>query len=112
MIASDATRRRGGFMGERVILVCDVCGQPASRTVGIRVEQRSLVKDLCDRHIAELTAGARRAKPGRRRGTVGTARKSAARAKRTTAKKTTAPKNGRRRPRRPRKATTTESASS
>jgi topoisomerase IA-like protein len=86
------------------------------------VEQRSLVKDLCDRHVAELTAGTRRAKPGRRRGTVGTARKSAARAKRTTAKKTTAkkttakkttaPKNGRRRPRRPRKATTTESAAS
>jgi hypothetical protein len=117
MIAPDATRRRGGIMGERVILVCDVCGQPASRTVGIRVEQRSLVKDLCDRHVAELTAGTRRAKPGRRRGTVGTARKSAARAKRTTAKKTTAkrttaPKNGRRRPRRPRKAATTESASS
>ncbi|MBI4260963.1 MAG: hypothetical protein HY658_10395 [Actinobacteria bacterium] len=54
-------------MGEKVILVCDVCGQPASETANIKVGRRSLVKDLCDRHIAELTSGARRARPGRRR---------------------------------------------
>ncbi len=57
-------------MGEKVILVCDVCGQPASDTASIRVGRRSLVKDLCDRHVAELTAGARRARPGRRRAVV------------------------------------------
>lgn len=54
-------------MGEKVILVCDVCGQPAAETASIKVGRRSLVKDLCNRHITELTAGARRARPGRRR---------------------------------------------
>jgi hypothetical protein len=57
-------------MGERVILVCDVCGQPASDTVNLKIGRRSLVKDLCSRHVAELTAGARRARPGRRRAVV------------------------------------------
>jgi hypothetical protein len=54
-------------VGEKVILVCDICGQPAADTASIKVGRRSLVKDLCERHIAELTAGARRARPGRRR---------------------------------------------
>ena len=54
-------------MGEKVILVCDICGQPAADTASIKVGRRSLVKDLCERHIAELVAGARRARPGRRR---------------------------------------------
>lgn len=57
-------------MGEKTILVCDICGQPATETVGIRVGRRSLVKDLCDTHLAELTVGARRARPGRRRAAV------------------------------------------
>jgi hypothetical protein len=54
-------------MAERMIVVCDVCGEPASQSVGLRVGGRSLTKDLCDVHLAELTAGARQAKPGRRR---------------------------------------------
>jgi hypothetical protein len=60
-------------MGERTILVCDVCGQPATQTATIRVGRRSWAKDLCDRHVAELTAGARRPRPGRRRGVVAAA---------------------------------------
>jgi hypothetical protein len=54
-------------VGEKVILVCDICGQPAADTASIKIGRRSLTKDLCDRHIAELVAGARRARPGRRR---------------------------------------------
>src|SRR5207249_4764497 len=54
-------------MAERMIVVCDVCGEPASQSVGLRVRGRSLTKDLCDVHVAELTAGTRQAKPGRRR---------------------------------------------
>jgi hypothetical protein len=57
-------------VGEKVILVCDVCGQPATESVSMKVGRRSLVKDLCSRHITELTAGARRARPGRRRAVV------------------------------------------
>jgi len=57
-------------VGERVILVCDECGQPAADTASIKVGRRSLVKDLCERHIAEITKNARRARPGRRRATV------------------------------------------
>jgi hypothetical protein len=55
-------------MAERKILVCDVCGAPASETVSIKVGGRSLQKDLCDVHLAELTAGARAPKRGRRAG--------------------------------------------
>ena len=54
-------------MAEKTILVCDVCGKPATQAVSIRVGQRNLWKDLCDLHVTELTAGARPAKPGRRR---------------------------------------------
>jgi hypothetical protein len=57
-------------MGERTILVCDVCGQPAAETVTIRVGGRNFAKDLCNAHIAEMTAGARRPRPGRPRATV------------------------------------------
>ncbi len=46
-------------MAEQTILVCDVCGQPATESVSIRVGRRNLSKDLCDTHVAELTAGAR-----------------------------------------------------
>ncbi|MGQ0670092.1 MAG: hypothetical protein ACT4PO_10535 [Actinomycetota bacterium] len=57
-------------MGEKTILVCDVCGRPAVETATIKIGRRNLVKDLCASHVAEITAGARRPRPGRRRGTV------------------------------------------
>jgi hypothetical protein len=59
-------------MGEKTILVCDVCGRPATETATIKVGRRSFVKDLCGSHVSELTAGARRPRPGRRRGVVAT----------------------------------------
>jgi hypothetical protein len=69
-------------MGERTILVCDVCGRPAAETVTIRVGRRNYAKDLCNTHLAELTAGARRPRPGRRRATVGAPAKAKTTAKR------------------------------
>jgi hypothetical protein len=52
--------------------VCDVCGSPATETVTFRVNERSLQKDLCQVHLAEITAGARASKRGRRAGSVST----------------------------------------
>jgi hypothetical protein len=52
-------------MAERMILVCDVCGKPATGTVALRVGRRGLTKDLCSIHLKELTEGARPARPPR-----------------------------------------------
>jgi hypothetical protein len=57
-------------MAERTILVCDVCGKPAVKTVSIRTNGRTLSKDLCETHLAELMSGARPARRGRPRGTI------------------------------------------
>ena len=48
-------------MAEKTILVCDVCGQPATHTVTILIGGRRLLKDYCDAHTAELRTGARAA---------------------------------------------------
>ena len=47
-------------MAEKMILVCDACGRPAAETVTIKVERGNFVKDLCNVHVNELVAGARR----------------------------------------------------
>ncbi len=57
-------------MGERTILVCDICGQPAVQTVTFKVGRRNLQKDYCSTHLQELTAGARAPRRGRRPGVV------------------------------------------
>jgi hypothetical protein len=54
-------------MAERTIVVCDVCGKPATETVTIKVARGNFAKDLCATHVAELVAGARRPRPGRPR---------------------------------------------
>ena len=64
-------------MGERTILVCDVCGRPAAQTVTIKIGRSNLAKDLCQTHLDELRSGARRPRPGRRRGVVAPASASA-----------------------------------
>jgi hypothetical protein len=56
-------------MGERTILVCDVCGRPAVDSATIKVGRSNWTKDLCQVHLNELTAGARKPRPGRRAGT-------------------------------------------
>jgi hypothetical protein len=57
-------------MAEKTILVCDACGKPAAETVTIKSTRGNLVKDLCSTHVSELVAGARKPRPGRRKGVV------------------------------------------
>src|SRR4051794_29124782 len=57
-------------MAEATVLVCDVCGRPAVETVRFRVKHRNLEKDYCAAHLAELEAGARRPRRGRKTATV------------------------------------------
>ncbi|HEX5936519.1 MAG TPA: hypothetical protein VFZ75_02340 [Actinomycetota bacterium] len=60
-------------MAEKTIVVCDVCGKPASETVTIKVARGNYAKDLCSTHVTELVAGARRPRPGRPRKMAGSA---------------------------------------
>ena len=85
-------------MAEKTILVCDVCGRPAAETVTIKVSRGNFVKDMCATHVNELVAGARKPRPGRRRGAVAKGTPSAP--TKTAPRKTT----GRRRGRPPKKA--------
>ncbi|HEY7399708.1 MAG TPA: hypothetical protein VH989_02300 [Actinomycetota bacterium] len=62
-------------MSEKTILVCDACGRPAAETVTIRVGRGNFVKDLCAMHVSELISGARKPRPGRRKGVVAAAPK-------------------------------------
>ena len=64
-------------MAEKTIVVCDVCGKPASETVTIKVARGNFAKDLCANHVTELVAGARRPRPGRPRKMAGSASASA-----------------------------------
>jgi hypothetical protein len=68
-------------MAEKTILVCDVCGDPAVATVAIRVDGKSLNKDLCGTHLSDLTSGTRAVRRGRPKSTalVRRPRKTAAR---------------------------------
>ena len=59
-------------MGGKVVLVCDVCGRPAVDSATIKVGRANWTKDLCQVHLNELTAGARKPRPGRRAGTFAT----------------------------------------
>jgi hypothetical protein len=60
-------------MAEKTIVVCDVCGKPATETVTIKVARGNYAKDLCAAHVTELVAGARRPRPGRPRKMAGDA---------------------------------------
>jgi hypothetical protein len=70
-------------MAEKMMLVCDVCGKPAAKSVTLRVDSTNRVKDFCEQHLAELLGGA---PPPRRGRPVGSSRKKAAR-KRTSRKR-------------------------
>jgi hypothetical protein len=61
-------------MAEQLVLVCDVCGQPASETITIRAGNRSLLKDLCAKHLGELLTFTRVPKRGRPKSTKATSR--------------------------------------
>jgi hypothetical protein len=58
-------------MAEKTIVVCDVCGKPATETVTIKVARGNYAKDLCAAHVTELVTGARRPRPGRPRRMAG-----------------------------------------
>ena len=55
-------------MAEKTILICDQCGKPATETVTIRIARGNFVKDLCSAHVNDLVSGARKPRPGRRKG--------------------------------------------
>jgi hypothetical protein len=77
-------------MAERTIVVCDVCGKPATETVTIKVARGNFAKDLCATHVTELVAGARRPRPGRPRKMAGSGQAAAAPKRRGRPRKTTA----------------------
>lgn len=54
-------------MAEQMMLVCDVCGQPAVDTADLTVGGRKFKKDLCDQHLKELLDGAQAPRRGRPR---------------------------------------------
>jgi hypothetical protein len=57
-------------MAEKTMLVCDVCGAPAAQTVTIKAGPRTLWKDFCETHLAELLSGTRPPRRGRRPGST------------------------------------------
>ena len=67
-------------MANKTILVCDVCGEPATQSVTLVVGRRRLHKDYCRTHLAELIKGARPPRRGRslRAGAVATAKRAPA----------------------------------
>jgi hypothetical protein len=81
-------------MAEKTIVVCDVCGKPATEMVTIKTSRGNFVKDLCAQHVTELTAAARKPRPGRPR-KMGEASATTPR-RRGRPRKTTAAANGRR----------------
>jgi hypothetical protein len=88
-------------MAERVIVVCDVCGEPATSAVLIEVRDgpdkgRKVAKDLCAAHLTEVLAHGRAPRRGRRRASGSpaprpTTRKSVAQPKERPGKRITDP---------------------
>ena len=91
-------------MGEQVVLVCDVCERPAAETVTFRIGSRNRVKDLCSTHLAELEAGSRAPRRGRKRAVVVPSAAPAKRRGRPPGSKNKTSANGRRRGRPPKTA--------
>jgi hypothetical protein len=77
-----------------LITVCDIDGKSPATSVTIHVEGRRFTKDLCDKHVSEMIAGAAEV-PRRGRPKKAAARKTNGRGrpKKAAARKT----NGRRR---------------
>jgi len=82
-------------MSEKTMLVCDVCGKPAEQTVTIKSGLRSLWKDLCSTHLAELLRGTRTPRRGRPRGSSAGAAKAAPRKTASTRSRAGARRRGR-----------------
>jgi hypothetical protein len=54
-------------MAQALVVVCDVCGNPAVQTVTIKAGARSYQKDVCRKHLDEMIQGARAPRRGRPR---------------------------------------------
>lgn len=57
-------------MAEKLLLVCDVCGSPASDTVTFKTSSGNHQKDYCVTHLQALLQGSRTPRRGRRPGVV------------------------------------------
>jgi hypothetical protein len=55
------------IVAESVIVVCDVCGDPAEERVMIRARGQNYAKDLCGKHVSELLVGTSTPRRGRPR---------------------------------------------
>jgi len=59
-------------LAEQLIIVCDVCDDPAAGTALIKVTRdgngkpMNYVKDLCEAHLTEVLEGSRKPTRGRR----------------------------------------------
>ena len=75
-------------MAEQYVIVCDVCGDPATAVVSMTVHSdasragQTFTKDLCARHLSDMLSNSRKPRRGRRRGTLAAAPASAAPARR------------------------------
>lgn len=74
-------------MAEKLLLVCDTCGNPAIETVTFKTSSGNRQKDYCAAHLQELLKGSRAPKRGRRPGSTGGAASSAPAAKKVTTRK-------------------------
>jgi hypothetical protein len=72
-------------MAEALVLICDVCGRPATGQATVRWNGRNYVKDLCAADAAALVKNARAPKRGRKPKSVTAIRKTVA--KKTGAKR-------------------------
>lgn len=88
-------------MAERVVVVCDDCGQQAKASVTFRIGNRSLAKDLCVDHLQDLTRNAHAPRRGRRPASLSAAGPKAnsgpVRSKRTGSRKGSSAKRPRKR---------------
>ena len=84
-------------MAERMMLVCDTCGRSAAETVTFKSSAGNRQRDYCSTHLAELLAGSRVPKRGRKPGSTNAARKTSS--KKAAARKPAARKRGKKSPR-------------
>jgi hypothetical protein len=85
-------------MAEKTVLVCDVCGNPATQSATIKVGTRNFLKDLCAAHLGELLNGTRRPKRGRKPGTTAGKRRTRAKAQTAAPKAKARSRRARRKP--------------
>jgi hypothetical protein len=77
-------------MAERMVRVCDVCGESATQSVTFKLGGRSLAQDLCDTHARELAARSHAPKRGRKPGSASSSGAGAAPRRRGRPRKSTA----------------------